>query len=294
MKKLIFFASSDFALPALKKLRSKGRQLSVVSAPPRPSGRGMRATPTPIAEFAAGVGLEIATPADPGQGDFLEWLNKQNGEISVVIAYGRKLPPAVLAVAPAINFHGSLLPRWQGASPINQAILHGDKTTGVTAILMNEQIDKGAIINSAQIGIKSAENFVSLYHRLAELTARMIIDTLEGFLSGRYKPIPQPAQGVTRAPRITSADRKLDWRLGCRQLERRVRAFAPSAWGEVAGIRYRIAEAGAVENFKGKAGEWEIASGIVGCGSGGLRILRLCPPNKREMSFAEFRRGFRP
>lgn len=309
MTRLVFFGGAAFAIPPLRALLGEC-ELAVVSTPPKPAGRGLRLTPTQIAEFAVKNRLELRTPSNLNDDDdFLRWLEGRKADALVVIAYGRRLPRACLALAPAINFHGSLLPRWRGASPIVQAILHGDRRTGVTAILMNEQIDQGAIINSAAIELDDEADFPWLHARLSALTAEIIVATVRGFLDGKYESKPQPSEGVTAAARLTAADMHLDWRLDSRTLGRMVRAFAPlpgpsgggqgGAWGEIVGIRCKVTEARPQPNFRGGVGEVSdevsgkniAASGIIGCGDGGLEIIRLKPQGRREMTWREFYRG---
>ena len=294
MEKLVFFAGADFALPSLKTLLGE-YELVVVSTSPKPAGRGLRLVPSPAAAFAMERGLPLRTPPKLTDGEFLRWLEGQNAKAFVVIAYGRKLPKEVLRLAHAINFHGSLLPRWRGASPIVQAILHRDRQTGVTAILMNERIDEGEIINMAKIPLERTADFASLHDRLSRLCAEMIIDTLQGFFAGRHKPIPQPTTGATAAGLLKVADMRLDWRRDSLSLERMVRAFSPSpgAWGEVGGLRCKVLEARSHRRFRGVVGELRPHSGIIGCGEGGLEIITLKPPNKRAMGFHEFWRGLR-
>jgi len=294
MDDIVFFGSADFCLPTLKILANHYK-VRVVTKPPKPSGRGLAISLNPVAKFAKDNGLEIKTPTKLNQPDFLKWLKAKNPLLNIVIAYGGKLPPAVLGIAPSINFHGSILPRWQGASPIHQAILNGDTKTGVTAILMNEEIDKGDIINIAETNITPEDDFTSLYKKLSQLCGTMALAVLEGFLANTHKPHPQPTAGRTFAPLIKTADTFLDWSEPAEKLALKVRAFSsyPAARCILKQREIKVLKAKELPKLSGKAGEIAEENLAVYCGSGALELQVVKPQGKNKMSFAELLRGWR-
>ena len=323
--KVVFFGTADFGIPALTQL-ARFYEVAVVSKPAKPAGRGLKTSPNPITAFATQNRLALTTPTDLADPAFLKWLKVQAAGLNVVIAYGKKLPPAVLATAPSVNFHGSLLPRWQGASPIHHSILNGDKTSGITAILMNHKIDAGDIIHTAKTAIAPTEDFGSLYKRLSLLCGEMICSTLAGFLDGSLKPYPQMASQSnsppesptapqrTLAPLIKTADTFLDWHQPATTLERKVRGYSPfpSARCIVLGKQLKVLKATALPDTAGisppkakgeaasgkgetqtKIGELAKTPMAIRCGSGYLRLEEVKPQGKAKMGFAEFLRGLR-
>ncbi len=295
---LAFFGTPDFAVPVLAGLLEAGHGVvCVYSQPPRPAGRGHQARPAPIHRFAEARGLAVRTPTtleDPKvQRDFAAL----GLDAAVVAAYGLLLPAEILS-APrlgCLNVHASLLPRWRGAAPIARAILAGDAESGVTIMQMSEGLDSGAIVLQERMPVPSAATAASLEDALAGLGARLIVQALDGLDRGRLEPVPQPADGVTWAAKLTRAEGRLDWHRPAAELERRVRAFAPQpgAWFTHDGERIKVLAA-AIAPAKGKGRPGVVLDDrlTVACGEDALRLLELQRAGRAAMSAAAFLRGY--
>ena len=295
---LAFFGTPDFAVPVLAGLLEAGHGVvCVYSQPPRPAGRGHRARPAPVHRFAEARGLAVRTPTtlkDPKvQRDFAAL----GLDAAVVAAYGLLLPAEILS-APrlgCLNVHASLLPRWRGAAPIARAILAGDAESGVTIMQMSEGLDSGAMVLQERMPVPSAATAASLEDALAGLGARLIVQALDGLDQGRLEPVPQPADGVTWAAKLTRAEGRLDWHRPAAELERRVRAFAPQpgAWFTHDGERIKVlAAAIAPAEGEGRPGVVLDDRLTVACGEGALRLLELQRAGRAAMSAAAFLRGY--
>ena len=295
---LAFFGTPDFAMPVLAGLLEAGHGVvCVYSQPPRPAGRGHRARPAPVHRFAEARGLAVRTPTtlkDPKvQRDFAAL----GLDAAVVAAYGLLLPAEILS-APrlgCLNVHASLLPRWRGAAPIARAILTGDAESGVTIMRMSEDLDSGVIVLQERMPVPSAATAASLEDALAGLGARLIVQALDGLDRGRLEPVPQPADGVTWAAKLTRAEGRLDWHRPAAELERRVRAFAPQpgAWFTHDGERIKVlAAAIAPAEGEGRPGVVLDDRLTVACGEDALRLLELQRAGRAAMSAAAFLRGY--
>ncbi|MDN3565935.1 methionyl-tRNA formyltransferase [Paeniroseomonas aquatica] len=291
--RLAFMGSPDFAVPALRALQAAGHEIAAVYCqPPRPAGRGQREAPCPVHRAALALGLPVRTPArlrkDAAEHAAFAALGL---EAAVVAAYGLILPQAMLA-APrrgCLNIHASLLPRWRGAAPIHAAILAGDAETGVTIMQMDAGLDTGPMLLRGTVPIGPRSTTPELHDTLAELGARLVLEALE-----RDPPaVPQPEAGMTYAPKLTKDDARLDWSLPAAALDRRVRALNP--WPGTAfrqgGEAIRVLEAAPAEG-SGAPGTVLDAAGLVACGEGALRLLRLQRPGRGPMPVADFLRGF--
>ena len=295
---LAFFGTPDFAVPVLAGLLEAGHGVvCVYSQPPRPAGRGHRARPAPVHRFAEARGLAVRTPTtlkDPKvQRDFAAL----GLDAAVVAAYGLLLPAEILSAARlgCLNVHASLLPRWRGAAPIARAILAGDAESGVTIMRMSEDLDSGVIVLQERMPVPSTATAASLEDALAGLGARLIVQALDGLDRGRLEPVPQPADGVTWAAKLTRAEGRLDWHRPAAELERRVRAFAPQpgAWFTHDGERIKVlAAAIAPAEGEGRPGVVLDDRLTVACGEDALRLLELQRAGRAAMSAAAFLRGY--
>ena len=269
----------------------------VFTQPDRPTGRGLRATPSAVKRFALDHSLPLLQPAGWRDGQALEALRAARVEALVVAAYGRILPAAAL-VAPvlgAINIHASLLPRWRGAAPIQRALLAGDRETGITIMQMDEGLDTGAILAQQTIAIAEDEDAGSLHDRLAELGARMIGPALSDLAAGRARSRPQPSEGVTYAAKVDKAETRLDWSRSARELERATRAFrpAPGCSTRLAGANMKVWQAG-VHAGAGAPGTVLAADAraiVVACGEDAMAITELQREGGKRLTADEFLRG---
>lgn len=231
-----------FAVPALDGLAGAGHEIiAVYTRAPKPAGRGKQLQASPVQQRADALGIPVFSPRtfrDPAA--VAQFLDVARGcDVAVVAAYGLILPPAVLA-APrlgCLNIHASLLPRWRGAAPIQRAILAGDADTGVTIMQMEEGLDTGPMLAEARTPV-AGKTSGDLFAELAAMGAQLLLDVL----ANPRDAVPQPADGVTLAPRIEKAEAHLDSGRPAIELERQVRAFnpAPGAWAEIGGERVKI------------------------------------------------------
>ncbi|GGG17437.1 methionyl-tRNA formyltransferase [Caldovatus sediminis] len=296
--RLAFLGSPDFAVPALRALVAAGHEVAMVYAqPPRPAGRGHRATPCPVHRAALELGLPVRTPArlrrDAAEHAAFAALDL---DAAVVAAYGLILPKPMLE-APrrgCLNIHASLLPRWRGAAPIQAAILAGDAETGVTIMRMDEGLDTGPMLLREAVPIGPRTTAQELHDRLAELGARLVLRAL----AEDPPPVPQPEEGVTYAPKLTKADGRLDWTQDAAALDRRVRALNPwpGTFFEHAGTTIRVLAAEPTEGEAGAPPGTVLGDGAplrIACGGGtALRLTRLQRPGRAPLATAEFLRGY--
>jgi methionyl-tRNA formyltransferase len=293
---LIFMGTAAFAVPSLQALAgSHHRLLRVYSQPPRPAGRGLRENRCPVHEAADCLGLGVVTPRTLRDPDVQQVFQETGADLAVVAAYGLLLPKPVLD-APAhgcINIHGSLLPRWRGASPIQHAILEGDSESGISVFQMEPGLDTGPVLAMERIAIGQGMTATDLHDSLAALAAEMIVPLANQIAAGAATAVPQAADGVTYARKLDRAAGRLDWTRPALALERQVRAFTPwpGCWTEVAGQRIRVLEA-ELATGSGTPGEVLDERLTVAAGEGALRLLRVQRAGGRPLDPATFLRGF--
>ena len=284
MLKIIYAGTPEFAVPALQALlRSEHQLLGVYTQPDRPAGRGRKLQAGPVKACALEHDLPVYQPENFRSARDLDVLIGLQADIMIVAAYGLLLPPAVLA-APrlgCINIHASLLPRWRGASPIQQAILAGDSHSGVTLMKMEQGLDSGAVIASSSIEIDRSWNAGDLRDALAPLGAGILMETLDDIETALRRARPQDETQVTYAPRLVKQQAEVDWRKPLQQLLREVRAFNP--WP----VSYTYIEDQNLRLWRAQAGEHETAgqpgevvlhdkTGVyVQCGDGVLQVTEL-------------------
>jgi methionyl-tRNA formyltransferase len=294
--RLAFMGTPDFAVPSLEALRAAGHEIvCVYTQPPRPAGRGHQPQPSPVARAAEAAGISVRTPAklDAAEAEAFRALDL---DAAVVAAYGLILPPAVLA-APrlgCLNVHASLLPRWRGAAPIQRAILAGDKETGVTIMQMEAGLDTGPMLLREAVPIGPGTTAAELHDRLAALGARLIVAALSGVATGTIQAVPQPAEGVTYAKKLSRGEGRLDWHRPAEELERMVRALnpAPGVWFERGGERIKVLAAEVVPSRSGAPGTVLDAALAVACGGGALRLTRLQRAGRAPVDAEAFLRGY--
>jgi methionyl-tRNA formyltransferase len=301
--RVIFMGTPDFAVPALEALVAAGHEVvAAYSQPPRPGGRrGRELTPSPVQRRAEALGIPVRHPLSlrgaAEQAEFAAW----DADIAIVAAYGLILPQAVLD-APrlgCLNIHGSLLPRWRGAAPIQRAILAGDAETGVDIMRMEAGLDTGPVLAERRTPIGAYDSTGILTCRLAHMGAELIVEVLANLPA--FPPTPQPADGVTYAKKIDKAEARLDFTQGAIQVDRQIRAFAPTpgAWFEYNGERIKVLEARLLSagpndlsiSFPTTPGEVIGDQLAIGCGDGAIRPLTLQRAGKPVMEAAALLRG---
>jgi methionyl-tRNA formyltransferase len=294
--RLVVMGTTGFVVPSLERLHALGYPiLAVYTQPPRPAGRGQRSRPTPVHEAAERLGLEVRTPRTLKDPEAQAELAALGADLAVVGAYGLLLPAAVLA-APrlgCINLHASLLPRWRGAAPIERAILAGDRETGLAIFRMEEGLDTGPVLAQRAVPIGPSTTAPELHERLARLAAEMLPEVIEGMAAGTVAATPQPAEGVTYAPKLARDEGRLDFTEPAELIERRLRALNPSpgCWCEVRGERLLLL-AGEVVERQGEPGTVLEPPLVVACGRGAIAVRRVQRAGRKPMSAEELQRGF--
>ncbi len=290
--RIVFLGTPDFAVPALRALVAAGHEVAAAyTQPPRPAGRGKAERPSAVARSAEALGLPVRWPASMRSDEVQAELAALAPELAVVAAYGLILPQAVLDI-PAhgcLNIHGSLLPRWRGAAPVQRAILAGDAWTGVGIMAMEAGLDTGPVLAERRVLVGGA-TAGELTERLAREGAELLVEVLAD--PPAHPPRAQPAAGVTYAAKIDKAEARLDWCQGAAMCERRVRAFAPTpgAWFEVGGERVRLLAAD-VQPVPGEPGLVLDDRLLVGCGAESLRPALLQRAGKGALPLDAFLRG---
>jgi methionyl-tRNA formyltransferase len=303
--RLAFLGTGEFGVPALRELTRAGHEvLLAISQPDRPAGRGLTLHPTPIHAAADGLGIPHEQAADVNDGTLLPRLAEC--ELGVVVAFGQKLGPPVLQ-APRlgmVNIHGSLLPRYRGAAPIQWAVINGDATTGVTVFQINERWDAGAIWGQRQTPIGELETADELHDRLSALGAELIVDIVRQIVDGRARPAPQDAAAATRAPKLTRADGVVDWSQPAERVVRRIHGLwswptATALLRTAAGReeRVQLARANVADSERAATSLSGIGALLpdltVQCGRGAVRMLEVRPAGGKRMPFDSFARGRR-
>ncbi len=295
--RLVFFGSSEFALPTLSSLADS--IILVVTQPDKPKGRGRELCPTPVKELALSLGLPVETPLKARDADFVERIASLRPDALLVSAYGQILPEALLAsaVRGGINLHGSLLPKYRGAAPIAHAILNGEKETGVTLMQMDKGMDSGDIIAMVRTEIGPDETCGELEARLAEMSAGLAKEWMPRIVEGNYPRIPQDHSQATFAPKVHREDARLSPEMDVEEAYRRFRAFTPkpgawcqSRWGVLFLREARLAREvcpapGAVD-----IGEEGVCLGFRG---GALVLVRVQEEGRRALSGKDWANGRR-
>ena len=290
--RLAFMGTPEFAVPTLDALVAAGHDVAAVyTQPPRPANRGKKLTPSAVHQRADELGLLVRSPLSLRQEDAQADFAALGLDVAIVAAYGLILPPAVLnaPVHGCLNVHGSLLPRWRGAAPVQRAILAGDSTTGVMVMQMEAGLDTGPVRATTEIEIRD-KTTGQLTQELAELGAELMVRTLADLEA--FPCVAQPEDGVTYAAKIDKAETKLNFSVSAEAVERQIRAFspAPGAWFEFEGERYRILAADIV-TANGATGTIMDDQLTIACNTNAIRPTRIQRAGKPAMPTADLLRG---
>ncbi|HGY1013759.1 TPA: methionyl-tRNA formyltransferase [Aeromonas salmonicida subsp. smithia] len=294
--KLIFAGTPDFAARHLAALLSSDHEVvAVYTQPDKPAGRGQKLTASPVKELALTHNLPVYQPASLRKEEAQAELASLGADLMVVVAYGLILPKVVLDTPRlgCINVHGSLLPRWRGAAPIQRSIWAGDTETGVTIMQMDVGLDTGAMIRKVTCPIAANETSTSLYDKLAELGPQALVDTINAMAAGETAAEAQDDAQANYAEKLSKEEARIDWSMEAVAIERCIRAFNPwpISWFEVAGQTIKVWQAEVVDSehsqpagtlLKADKQGIDIATGL-----GVLRLLTLQPPGKKAMSVSD-------
>ena len=306
--RLVFAGTPQTAVPALDALlASRHEVLAVVTRPEAPAGRGRKVEASPVTRRATEAGLEVLTPPRARDPQFLDRLREIGPDCCPVTAYGALLPQAALDIPPYgwVNLHFSVLPAWRGAAPVQHAILHGDDVTGASTFAIVKELDAGPVYGVLTEPVRPDDTTGTLLDRLSYSGAQLLVATLDGIEDGTVQAVPQPAEGVSFAPKIHPADARVDWKLPAHVVDRQIRACTPDpgAWTELDGARLKLGPVSLAAPGSPGAAAWpDLPPGelhvdrqavFVGTGSRPVRLGDVQAPGKRRMTASDWARGLR-
>lgn len=291
----------DFAVASLRALCAAGHEIAaVVTKPDMPKNRGMKLMPSPVKKAALELGLSVYTPEKIKSAETAELLASFGADVFAVVAFGRLLPKHILDMPRlgCVNVHGSLLPKYRGSAPVQWTVLNGEKTAGVTTMLLDEGMDTGAMLLSESVEVGEYESFGSLYARLADVGAELLVRTLAGLEDGSVVPVPQDEALASYAPPVTKDMCPVDWEKSAVDIINKIRGLdpAPAANADIAGVRFKLFGArptGRRSDLPAGSVAGTDKQGIeVVCGGGEtLVITELQAPGGKRMKAADYLRG---
>ena len=298
---IVFMGTPDFAVPTLKALVDAGHTVrAVFTQPDKPKGRGMKLTPPPVKEFAITHGIEVYQPASLKRETetYTPLIRSLAPDCIVVVAYGKILPPEVLKIPKlgCVNVHGSLLPKYRGAAPIQWTVLNGDEFGGITTMLMAEGMDTGDMLMKKPVKVDINETSAEYYDRLSFIGAELLIETLDKLATGEITPEPQNESDATLAPMLDKSMSPTDFSLSAKAVYNHINGLSdwPCATAVLDGKKIKIyraelvSESGTHENF----GEIsDPADFTILCGEGSVRLLEVQPEGSRRMNAVDYLRG---
>jgi methionyl-tRNA formyltransferase len=298
--RLVFAGTPQTAVPALDALLASRHEVAaVLTRPDAPAGRGRRVESSPVARRAASAALEVLTPARARDPSFIYRLRQIGPDCCPMVAYGALIPQAALDV-PArgwVNLHFSVLPAWRGAAPVQHAILHGDDVTGASTFRVVAELDAGPVYGVLTEPIRPGDTTGDLLERLSRSGAELLVATLDGIEAGTLEAVPQPADGVSFAPKITPADARVDWKLPAHVVDRLIRACTPDpgAWTEYEGSRLKLGPVWIEPADVPDLAPGEVLAGrhavFAGTGSRPVRLGEVQAQGKRLMMASDWARG---
>ncbi|WP_309229647.1 MULTISPECIES: methionyl-tRNA formyltransferase [unclassified Blastococcus] len=299
--KVLFAGTPAPAVPSLEALLASDHEVAaVLTRPDARSGRGRTASRSPVAERADAAGIPVLQPRSPREPEFLDQLADLAVDCAPVVAYGALIPQAALDLPTHgwVNLHFSLLPAWRGAAPVQHAIMAGDEITGAATFRLEAGLDTGPVFGTVTEAIGPRDTAGDLLGRLAVSGAQLLVATLDGIAAGALEAQPQPADGVSLAPKVETADARVDWALPAHVVDRRVRGVtpAPGAWTTWRGDRLRLGPVTPVADAPSLApGELAVAGRdvLAGTGTGAVRLGEVQPAGKRMIPAGDWARGAR-
>jgi methionyl-tRNA formyltransferase len=299
--RILFMGTSDFAVPALRKIHEAGHSIPlVVTQPDRPAGRGLELKASPVKTAAQALGLQVFQPEKIGAPEAVEILKRLDADVAVVAAYGQILPSVVLKIAKqaCLNIHGSILPKYRGAAPIHYAVMAGEKETGVTVIYMNEKMDEGDILLVEKATIGPEETTGETHDRLAVLGAEGLMKALELLKSGKAPRVPQEGSRASYAPSLKREQCRIHWQKTAREIHDQIRGLSPwptaeTQWKE---MNLKIFTSGLIEGANAGGVPGKVLAigkdGIqVAAAAGVVSLKEVQPPGKKRMPAYDFTLG---
>ena len=299
--RLVFAGTPEVALPTLDAIAASGHELAaVVTRPDAPSGRGRRLVRSPVGQWADGRGIEVLTPQRPREPEFLDRLRAIAPDCVPVVAYGALVPPAALEIPPHgwVNLHFSLLPAWRGAAPVQHAVLHGDEVTGASVFELEAGMDTGPVYGTLTERIRATDTSGDLLARLATEGAGLLVAVLDAIEAGTARAHPQPADGISLAPKLTVDDARIRWSDPSFAVDRRIRACtpAPGAWTTLRDDRLKLGPVRPVANAPALApGDVlvERTQVLVGTATTPVALGEVRAAGKKPMAATDWARGLR-
>ncbi|KUI24874.1 methionyl-tRNA formyltransferase [Mycobacterium sp. GA-2829] len=299
--RLVFAGTPEPALPSLQRLIASPHHdvAAVLTRPDAAAGRRGKPAPSPVARLALDHDIPVLRPAKPNSEEFVAELRDLAPDCCAVVAYGALLSERLLAVPTHgwINLHFSLLPAWRGAAPVQAAIAAGDAVTGATTFQIEPALDSGPVYGVVTETIRATDTAGDLLGRLADSGARLLESTLDGIGDGRLQAVPQPADGVTVAPKITVEEARVRWDLPAHVVDRRIRAVTPNpgAWTVIGDVRVKLGPVTVEPGEPLPPGALRVLKNdvFVGTASEPVRLGTVQPPGKKPMNAADWARGAR-
>lgn len=298
--RVIFMGTPDFAVYSLKALLTQHEVIAVVSQPDKPKGRGKKLAPTPVKEYALEQGIQVYQPEKARDPEFVALLKDMNPDVIAVTAFGQILPESILNIPRygCINVHGSLLPKYRGAAPMQWSIINGEKVTGITTMFMAKGMDTGDMLLKTEVPITPEDNFASVHDKMALAGADLLLETLTALQAGTVERIPQNHDEATYAAMITRETGHIDWSKSAEEILNLMRGLDPAPGA------YAMYEEEPLKLFKGTKTEGDYHWGkygevvdinkkgfVVKCGDGALTITELQATGKKRMPADAYLRG---
>jgi len=300
--RLIFFGNPKFAIPSLSKLASSSHEIAcVVTSPDRPSGRGQKLRPPEVAVKARELGLPLIQVEKLKDKDFLEKISSFAAALFVVVAF-RILPPQLFEIPPhgTINLHAALLPKFRGAAPINWAIMRGERVTGVTTFQIKKRVDTGDLLLQKEEQIHPDDDYDSLYERLSQTGADLLLETVNLIERGEITPVSQDPSQITSAPKLTPEHGEIDWSRSAEEIHNQIRGLSskPGAYTFRDGVKLKIYKSELIDPTEPGVTPGTIVDSekglVVATGNTWLKLLEVQPAGKKRMKADDYLRGYPP
>jgi methionyl-tRNA formyltransferase len=296
--KIVFMGTPEFAVPALSAIHSKYGISAVVTVPDKPKGRGLKLIPSPVKEKAFELEIPVYQPEKLKDEDFIQSIRDIEPDIIVIIAF--RILPRELFTIPKIasfNIHGSLLPKYRGAAPINHAIINGETRSGLTSFILQDKVDTGNILLKKEVDISSEMTAGELHDILIPKAAELSLETIELLLNRNYTPMIQDDSLASLAPKLNKENTRINWEMPSQQIINFIRGLSPypTAWTNMDENPLKILKAEKVDSNNLAPGKFSITKKqfLVGTPDGDISITYLQPPNKKVMPVSDFLNGYR-